>query len=201
MSDAAQLRRQAHHILSGAKYRGRRTPAPFRGVLRAGGREVDRVLHVLAPVGHLIRRVWSTMAGKLVLSALVLAVVVAIALALAHRRSVAAVSRRAGTAGWDDDDPAALERDAARAEANGDFDVALRLRFRAGLARLHQAGRVRLPRTVTTGAVSRQLSSPTFDDLGRTFDAVAYGKRPATAGDAATARERWPRVLVESEHR
>ena len=37
-----------------------------------------------------------------------------------------------------------------------------------------------------------------FDRLGRTFDEVAYGHRPASAADAADAKRDWERVLVEA---
>ena len=39
---AEQLREQAHHILQGRKFKGTKTPAPFRGMLRALGRFFDR---------------------------------------------------------------------------------------------------------------------------------------------------------------
>jgi hypothetical protein len=202
VSDPARLREQAQHILAGRKFHGRRTPAPFRGVLHAIGRVLDKVFgpvgRFLAPVGRFVMRVWATAAGKLFIAALVLAGVVAMTLFLARRRSVSAVGRRGRGDGWSDEDAAALEREADRAEREGDFDAALRLRFRAGLTRLHQAGQVRLPRTVTTGGVARQLGSSTFDGLGRTFDAVAYGRRPATPDDVEAARANWPRVLQES---
>jgi hypothetical protein len=195
---AEQLREQARHILHGRRFRGTKTPAPFRGVLKALGRFFDRLLSpVGGPVGRFLVRVWATVVGRLFIGVLVLTIVFLITLALARRRSVRAVAGRRGKSGRiEDEDPDALEREADRAERDGDLDRALRLRFLAGLARLHHAGAVRLPRTVTTGAVGRQLQSPVFDELGRTFDAVAYGRRPVTTDDVAAAREGWPRVLA-----
>jgi hypothetical protein len=197
---AEQLREQARHILHGRKFRGTKTPAPFKGVLQAIGHFFNRLLSpVGGPVGRFVVRVWATVVGRLFVGVIVLTIVFLVTMALARRRSVRAVARRRRHGGRiEDEDPDALERQADDAERAGDLDRALRLRFLAGLARLHQAGAVRLPRTITTGAVGRQLKSPVFDDLGRTFDAVAYGGRPVTTDDVAAARDGWPRVLAGS---
>ena len=194
---AEQLREQARHILHGRKFRGTQTPAPFRGALKAAGRFLNRVISpVGGPIGRFFVRVWATTAGRLFIGVLALTLVFLITAALAKRRSVRAVGGRHRRGGRpEDEDPDALEREADRAERDGDLDRALRLRFLAGLARLHRAGAVRLPRTITTGAVGRQLQSPVFDELGRTFDAVAYGRRPVTSDDVSAARHGWPRVL------
>jgi hypothetical protein len=202
-TDPDQLREQAHHILRGRKFRGTRTPAPFRGALKAIGRFFDRLLSpVGGPIGRFLVRVWATWLGRFLIGAVILTIVLLVTLALAKRRSVRAVAGRRGRGrGIEDEDPDALEREADQAERDGDLDRALRLRFLAGLARLHRAGAVRLPRTITTGAVGRQLQSPVFDDLGRTFDAVAYGRRPVTTDDVAAARQGWPRVLAGSGSR
>jgi len=196
---AEQLREQAHRILQGRKFKGTKTPAPFRGVFEALGRFFHRLLSPIGgPIGRFFVRVWAPTVGKVIIGVLALTLVLLIALALARRRSVRAVAarRRPGSGRPEDEDPDALEREADRAERDGDLDRALRLRFLAGLARLHRAGAVRLPATITTGAVGRQLQSPLYDALGRTFDAVAYGHREVTADDVAAARDGWPRVLA-----
>jgi hypothetical protein len=196
---AEQLREQAHHILQGRKFKGTRTPAPFRGVLEALGRFFHRLLSPIGgPVGRFFVRVWAPTVGKVLVGLLALTLLLLITLALARRRSVRAVAarRRPGSGRPEDEDPDALEREADQAEQAGDLEAALRLRFLAGLARLHRAGAVRLPATITTGAVGRQLQSAVYDQLGRTFDAVAYGHRGVTADDVAAARDGWPRVLA-----
>ena len=196
---AEQLREQAHHILQGRKFKGTKTPAPFRGVLEALGRFFHKLLSpVGGPIGRFFVRAWEPTIGKVILGLLALTLLLVITLALARRRSVRAVAarRRPGSGRPEDEDPDALEREADRAERAGDLDQALRLRFLAGLSRLHHAGAVRLPATITTGAVGRQLQSPVYDDLGRTFDAVAYGHREVTPDDVAAARDGWPRVLA-----
>ncbi len=66
------------------------------------------------------------------------------------------------------------------------------------MIRLQDRGRVRRGRTTATRAIGRQLHSGAFDDLGATFDEVAYGGRAATPQDAASARDAWKRVLSES---
>ncbi|MBV9935156.1 MAG: DUF4129 domain-containing protein [Actinobacteria bacterium] len=198
---AEQLREQAHHILRGRKFRGTHTPAPFRGVLQALGRFFNRILSpVGGPIGRFFVRVWAETVGRVLIGVVVLALLTLITFAIARRRSVRAVGGhgRRGSGRPEDADPDALEREADRAEQAGDLERALRLRFVAGLARLHRAGAVRLPETITTGAVGRQLESPEYDELGRTFDAVAYGHRPVTAEDVAAARDGWPRVLAGS---
>jgi hypothetical protein len=92
-------------------------------------------------------------------------------------------------------DPDELERRAADAEGRGELDTALRLRFRAGLLRLADAGVLRLRPGLTNAAVSRTLRSRRFDELALDFDEVAYGGRPATPDDVAAARSGWPAVL------
>jgi hypothetical protein len=102
---------------------------------------------------------------------------------------------RRGRTGDDGLDPEALERRAEEAERRGDLDAALRLRFRAGLGRLADAGIVRLRPGLTNAAVSRTLRSARFDELAGHFDEVAYGGRTATETDVATARSGWPTVV------
>jgi hypothetical protein len=95
-------------------------------------------------------------------------------------------------------DPDQLERDAASAEAAGDLDQAIRLRFRAGLLRLDRVGAIRFRPSLTSSQVARTLRSHDFEELAATFDAVAYGGRAADVTDVTDARDRWPRVLTEA---
>jgi hypothetical protein len=95
-------------------------------------------------------------------------------------------------------DAAELERRAAQAERDGDFDAAVRLRFAAGLLRLGTAGAIEPRPSLTTGDVARRLRSPRFDTLAETHDAVAYGGRHADEPTAAHARSEWPVVVKEA---
>jgi hypothetical protein len=124
-----------------------------------------------------------------------IAVVYFVIRARGRRGSPDARRRTSGVAADESEDPAELEQAAEAAERAGDLEHALRLRFRAGLLRLGDRGAIRYRPSVTTNEVRRALGSETFDDLARTFDAVAYGGRDAEPPDVETARREWPRVV------
>ena len=90
------------------------------------------------------------------------------------------------------DDPAALEREADRAAAAGEWETAVRLRFRAGLLRLDARELIEYRPSLTTGEVAAAVGSPTFERVGADFDAIAYGGR--AAGEQDDGRE--PRGLA-----
>ena len=93
------------------------------------------------------------------------------------------------------DDPAALEREAQAAEGAGELELALRLRFRAGVLRLQRARVVPPSGILTSRELSRRLGSREFDLAAGVFDEVVYGRRPAQPVDVATTREAWQHVL------
>jgi hypothetical protein len=132
-----------------------------------------------------------------------LVALVAIGLAIAFvvnkvraNRSVTARSRGIAIDGAPIEDAADLERAADAAEQAGHLDIAVRLRFRAGLLRLGDRGAIRYRPSVTTNEVRRVLGSEAFDELARTFDAIAYGGREAEPPDVDAARREWPRVVA-----
>jgi hypothetical protein len=92
-------------------------------------------------------------------------------------------------------EPGDLERKADEAERNGDLELALRLRFRAGLLRLGYADVVPLRDSLTSGEARRRLRLPEFDLIAATFDEVVYGRRAPVRDDLEQARSGWPRVL------
>jgi hypothetical protein len=94
--------------------------------------------------------------------------------------------------------PAELERQATAADQAGDHDLAIRLRFAAGLLRLDAAHAIALHPSLTSGEVGRRLRSNTYNALAATHDAVAYGGRHAGPDDAETARRDWPAVVTEA---
>jgi hypothetical protein len=194
--DPDRARDQARQILSGQRYKPPRVPRPLEGVLEWLG---DR----LRPIGDFFSRITESVAGKVVLGAVLAGLVALVALLLARQRaSRSAESTTARRRAPDERlDPGRLERDADAAEAHGDFDRALRLRFRAGLLRLDRAGAITFRPSITTGQVARRLRLRDFDELAVTFDAVAYGGRPATARDLRRARAGWPRVLERAGRR
>jgi hypothetical protein len=191
----AQAREQAREILSERRFHGTSLPRPFHGILAWLG---DRL--------HFVVRGWDWLAAKLggqhVLWALVGAVVLALAaflaVRLAKRRAeveALGMGRRARARG---EDPAELERLADEAERRGDLEVALRLRFRAGLLRLGRARALPLRPSLRTREARRALRSARFDRLARDFDEVVYGGRSPREADVETARSEWPQVVAEA---
>jgi hypothetical protein len=188
--DAAEARRRAHEILQQRRYRGSSLPHPFKGVFDWVGdrlrwllRQLDRAV----PGGR--SQVWGV--GAMV----VLALSVFFAARTIRRRAGAAAQARARGARPQAADPRTLEREAELAERDGAWDLAVRLRFRAGLLRLDRAGALDYRPSLTTGEVAAIVDSPVFDDLGATFDAIVYGGRRAVQEDAQAARDGWALVL------
>jgi hypothetical protein len=78
------------------------------------------------------------------------------------------------------------------------LDAALRLRFRAGLLRLDDAGAITLRPSLTADQVARVVAVPAMHDLAMTFDEVVYGGRSATATDVDASRRAWTLVLASA---
>jgi hypothetical protein len=128
-------------------------------------------------------------------------VVVLVSRAVAARGGRTDARRAAEVPAVETESPDELERAAETAEREGRLDEAVRLRFRAGLLRLGDRGAIRYRPSVTTNEVRRVLGSETFEDLARTFEAIAYGGQSATTPDVDTARRAWPRVVAGAERR
>jgi len=110
--------------------------------------------------------------------------------------------RAHGIPGAAAESPAALEAAAAEAEARGDFALAVRLRFRAGLLRLDRDARAITYRpSIPTREVRAELASEAFDDLADTFENITYGGDDAEPADTAVARRDWPRVVAAAKRR
>ena len=190
--DPERARRAAREIVGARRYRPERVPRPLEGVLRWIG---DR----LAPIGDLfsgIGKFFSHGVGLALLVVLVAAGAVGIALLVARRGiGTTPIGDRRRRSAEDDLDPDVLLRAAAVAEARGNLDEALRLRFRAGLLQLDRVGAIRMRPSLTSGQVARALRLEEFDGLAATFDTVVYGGHAAAPGDVDAARVGWPRVL------
>lgn len=199
MSDPAELAREAERILAERRFHPRRTPAPFRGVLRWLGDRLEPLGDVLdwmlSPLFSAFDAVWATLGGKLAIGVLLVIAAVALAQGIARRRTVFAFARGEATKAGTLDDPRALAAAAADAETRGEFDLALRLRFRAGIVELERTGRVARASHRTTRSIARELKAEPFDVIGPAFDAVAYGQRHATADDVAVVRKAWNELL------
>ncbi|RKQ94021.1 uncharacterized protein DUF4129 [Solirubrobacter pauli] len=187
---------QARDILQEERFHGGEAPGPFRGF-------VDW-LRDLAPTGLLDLLDDLLPGGRnvvwIVLGALLFTVGYLLARFFLTRRIALseATAQAHAPAG---DDPRALERRAADAEAAGNYEAALRLRFRAGLLRLDQRGAIAFRPSISTHEVRRTLRSSDFDDLSTTFDDVVYGGREPHTEDVAQARERWPDVVSHARER
>jgi len=187
----AEARREAHRILGERRFHGSKLPQPLHGVL-----------HWLGQKFRFVGRWWDSLAqhvgGQLVLWWIVAGIVVALALffavRLAKRRTQADRAAVELARAERSVDPRELEKLADEAERRGDLEIALRLRFRAGLVRLALADRLPARPSLRTYEARRLLRSPRFDKLARIFDEVVYGRRPAQPADLRIAREEWPLV-------
>lgn len=187
---------EARDILQEERFHGGETPGPFRDFVDwlrdLAPRNALDWLDDLLPGGR--SAVW-VMLG-------VLLVVVGYLLARFFLNRRIAISEAAAQAlAPAADDPKALERRAAEAEAAGDLEAALRLRFRAGLLRLDGRGAIEFRPSISTHEVRRALRSSDFDDIAATFDDVVYGGREPHTEDVAQARERWPQVVSSARGR
>lgn len=196
-SEAREAQREAGAILRERRFQPASVPRPLRRPLEVIGVPIVRAIGWLAervPGGSPI--VWVLASAVVVLGAFL------VAGRLGSRRTRGRL--RAGvetSAAAPGETPAHLEREAERAEREGDLGRALRVRFRAGLLRLQAAGAVVLRPSLTSGEITRRLGSPTFAALARTFDEVAYGGRRPDAADIEAARSGWTRVLAEATAR
>jgi len=195
--DPERARNTARDVLDDDRFRDDPTPAPLRGPLEW--------------VGDRLRSAWNAAADVLevlpgptwvALLAVVAALTALVGWRIARRRdriarsSGAPVQARTGRP-----DARALEREADHAERAGDFERALRLRFRAGLVRLDDAGAVTLRPDLTNREVRTSVRAPVFDALADDFEGVAYGDRPATIDQVSAARRGWSSVIEEARPR
>ncbi len=191
----AQAREEARHILAERRFRGTTLPRPFHGLFSWLARHL-----------HFTVRGWDWLALKLggqdvlwaILGLLVLTVAALVTRRLARRRTEVEARGSARRGRGRSEDPAELERLADDAERRGDLEVALRLRFRAGLLRLGRARALPLRPSLRTREVRRTLRSARFDRLARDFDEVVYGRRPPNTADVDAARSEWPQVVAEA---
>ncbi|MEJ7797996.1 MAG: DUF4129 domain-containing protein [Solirubrobacteraceae bacterium] len=198
----SRARAQAREILAERRFQPTPVPAPLRSVrerigklLRSLGRPFEAAFRWAAG--------WIPGGGPVLWGLLAVAALVAgalIARELAHRaRSAPAGAATAG--GKEHPSAAHLRRQAERAERRGELDLALRLRFRAGLLDLDDRKLIVLRPALTHRELLRVLPSPTLAELVVDFEAVAYGGRPAAENDLHSAREGWPRVADEARSR
>jgi hypothetical protein len=196
---AARAREQARDVLAQRRFQPTSVTAPLRGPRERIGEALRRLGEPLATAFAWVAALLP--GGPPVLWALLVAAVLAGAAAFATRAGARRVRVGAGAAAGRRGErlsAARLREEADRAEARGDLDAALRLRFRAGLVELDSRELIELRPALTNQELLRSVPSPTLAGLVDGFETVAYGGRPADAGDLRSAREGWPRVVDEA---
>jgi hypothetical protein len=192
-TSAAEARREAREILDERRFNGADLPRPFAGPLEWLGDRLEPVLDWFDDLGQDVPggpfALWLVLAGLVILLA-------GTVTSTTIRRRAIAIERARAAALPATEDPHALERAADRAERDGDWELAVRLRFRAGLLRLDRRRVIVYRPSLTTGEVARAVSSPAFSEVGERFDAIAYGGRQAEREDAEHARRGWAEVLA-----
>jgi hypothetical protein len=135
------------------------------------------------------------LAGMLALGAVVAGALVA--RQVASRR---VIERQDAGPGEPDSAPSQGELEAAAeaAAARGEFGLAMRLRFQAGLVTLDSLGVVRLRPSLTAPAAARELGSGTLADLAGAYERVVFGGADAGRADDDHAREGWRSVISEA---
>jgi hypothetical protein len=191
----AGARRDAQQVLDDRRYNGARVPRPLAGPIEWLGDRVQPVIDWIdergsgVPGGALV--LWMALAGLVLLAA-------GGVTSQTIRRRALAIERARAAALPATEDPHQLERAADRAERDGDWELAVRLRFRAGLLRLDRRRVLVYRPSLTTGEVARATGSRAFAEIGERFDAIVYGGRPAERDDAEAAKRGWAAVLTEA---
>jgi hypothetical protein len=198
-ADADAARRAAAAILREGRFHNPSVPRPLHGVLHDIGDGIAAVGRAVThAVGHVGRIFPGGAAAVWVVLGLALVAAIVFGARRYSRRALLRESSHSGRRAGGAERAADLEREAARAERDGRFEDAVRLSFRAGLARLAEEGTIRTARSTPNGALARTLRSPDFDALARRFDEIAYGAAPAGSTDAEEARRRWSAVAGRS---
>jgi hypothetical protein len=193
-AEVVAARAEAVEILEQRRFEGSGPPKPF-------DRFLDWLGGQLRPLGRPFEWLagWIPGGAATLWTALAIAVVLgaaAFAAWLGRRRGGLVVERLTRADGDQGLDPDRLDRLAEEAERSGDLELALRLRFRAGLVRLARKRAVPRPETLTSRQLVRLLGSEEFDRLARDLDEVVYGGRAATPADLEAAKTGWPAVLA-----
>ena len=203
---ATSARRQAHRILSKAPYthpKGR--PGLLTRILDDIGHWIEDAVrpawhwldhNLFHPVHGALGAWWPVPVAAVLVVAGLLASRLVVQRRVRHRALADPTAGAAGS-GSAAPDPAELEREADAAEDAGRYSDAVRLRFRAGLARLERHGLIADGAMGTDRALARELGSPTFGRLAATHEAVTYADHRATSEDAAAAHRLWPQVPPE----
>jgi len=191
----SHARRDARVVLGESRFHDESLPHPLHGALAW----IARKLHWIGrPYNWLGSRIGLGDPGLLTFAAVLVALIASLlAFLTASRRAGAEVYRFPEVDGIDPEaTPDELERLAVERERSGDYEAAVRLRFRAGLLSLDRARAIRYRPSLTSAELSHRLRSEDFDGIAHDFDEIVYGGRAALPDDAVAAREGWRRVLA-----
>lgn len=205
----SRARALARSILSNPPFRAstHHLPNPLGGFFNALGRALHFVFggfftwvghHVFGPVG-------SAFSGADGPAVKVLAVIAALGLGavvgwlLWRRRTQRVTSRALGEFRLESRASASeLEEWAAAALARGEFALAVRWWFQAGVERLTEIGVVANGRSRTERQLRTAVNDEVFAGLADAHERIVYGEQPATADDAAHAQWGWPEVVRQA---
>ncbi|MEO6470054.1 MAG: DUF4129 domain-containing protein [Acidimicrobiia bacterium] len=204
--DTDAARDAARQILRQREFQPERTPKPLGGPVQWIGDRLNGIADwlgtaiedVFSWIFHLLPGVWGPILGVVICVALATVVVWLIG---RNRVSATRADRESEAPSAQLEDPRGLEREADAAAQAGQYALAVRLRYRAGLIRLDRADVIDLRPWNTSAHLTRRLDSRRFDRLTDTFDAVTYGAQPATNADVAVARTEWPELVTEMKSR
>jgi uncharacterized protein DUF4129 len=194
----ADARAEAREVLDDARFKGAGLPRPLEKPLAWLSDRIQPILDRVNDLGGSVPGgppvVWTLLAILVLLLASMIT-------STSIRRRATAIERARAAAVPEADDPHALERSAAEAEHEGQWERAVRLRFRAGLLRLDRRKVLVYRPSLTTGEVARTIKVPAFDEVGSRFDEIAYGGRAAEREDAEASQQGWKDVLAEVARR
>jgi hypothetical protein len=187
-------RQAAQSILSEARFHSSPVPDPLHNALVWIGRAVN---DPISAVGGLLGDLGSAFPGGVAgFWALAAAMVILATGTLAARRAKTRLERSAPVNSASLPRPGELERAAERAERDGRWDEAVRLRFRAGVLRLGEREELRGAETTPNHSLARLLESDQLEQLSNRFDEIVYGGDSATAADADRQRRVWPEIIA-----
>ncbi len=200
-------RNQVRSILSQPPFRPRSLPRPFAGILHT----ISSWLHaIFAPPVHWTHDLFRHISISLgipendlwfILAAVTFAVAAGVTTLYIRRgarlgsEKLLPGKRHAGIPG---NDPGKLRKMAQEAENRGDYAMAIRLRFSAGLATLEQMSIIHSQTVHTNNYISATIHSPTFSRLAQTFDEIVYGGMAASLYNAREADTGWATILQEA---
>ncbi len=192
-ADPEPAREAARKILDEDEFTRARLPRPLKGL-------IEWIADALSPLTGALETVWGNVVSRVLFVAALLGSGALFLTVLARRRLRPPVETLGSARGAGGEallrlDPAELDRLATEAGRAGAYDREIRLRFVAGLLRLERAGRIRAAAVSPSLTLRGEVADPTFDQLAASFDEVAYGDRPATEADAATARAGWAALV------